>query len=73
MILVSESLSKPQDFKTMGEKRQNRKLKLIRRELKKWIKQMAAEEKLCEQACKYNAEQLKIQNEAYIAHCNADQ
>jgi hypothetical protein len=46
--LVGKTLTKSQDFKTIGEKRYNRKLKLIRKELKKWIAEMDKAEVVAE-------------------------
>lgn len=66
MILVNESLSKSHDYKSLGEKRYNRKMKLVRRALKEFIKETETHETLLEQEGRYMGEQRK-KTEAYYA------
>ncbi len=57
----------------LKDKRRVRRLKKIGRALDKLISDTVAEEKLREEDRKLSETKLKNTNEAYVAHCNADQ
>lgn len=57
----------------LTNKRNHRKLKKLGKALDKYIKEVMNEERLKQQERLYNEVKLKQTNEAYAAHCNADQ